>query len=234
MTWFAQFWRSTLAKKAVMAVTGLILFGFVLTHMLGNLKLYMGSYAGGEHAGEYKMDVYGEWLREIGVPGLPESGALWIARFVLLGAVLLHMWAAWSLTRRSWKARPEKYEVTRRVQLDYAGRTMRWGGVIIALFIVYHLLHLTFGTVHPDFEPGRVYHNVVVGLSNPLVAGFYILANVALGFHLYHGLWSLFQTLGWNHPRFNPWRRNFALAFAALVTLGNVSFPIAVLAGLVS
>ena len=234
MTWFAEFWRSALGKKAVMAVTGIILFGFVLVHMIGNLKLYLGAYASGEHAGEYQLDIYGEWLREVMVPALPASAALWIARLVLLAAVGLHIWAAWSLSRKSWAARPKKYEVVERVQLDYAGRTMRWGGVIIALFIVYHLLHLTFGTVHPDFQPGRVYHNVVTGFEVWWVSVFYIVANVALGFHLYHGLWSLFQTLGWNHPRFNPWRRNFAIVFALVVTLGNVSFPLAVLTGLVS
>jgi succinate dehydrogenase / fumarate reductase cytochrome b subunit len=107
---------------------------------------------------------------------------------------------------------------------------MRWGGVIILLFVIYHLLHLTFGTVHSNFIPGDVYHNVVAGFQNPLVSAFYIIANIALGFHLYHGLWSMFQSLGWNHPTFNKWRRNFATAFAIIITLGNISMPIAVLA----
>lgn len=224
MSWIGDVWRSTLAKKAVMAVSGIVLFGFVLVHMLGNLKLYLGTDA---------LNHYGEWLRVVGEPALPGEGALWIARVGLLVAVVAHIWAAWQVTRRSRAARPRQYEEVHRVQLDYADRTMRWAGVIIALFIVYHLLHFTTGTLHNDFVPGDVYHNVVAGFSIWWVAAIYIVANLMLGLHLYHGLWSMFQTLGWTHPTFNPWRRRFAAAFALLVTAGNVSFPLAVLTGLV-
>ena len=224
MSWFTDFTRSAVGKKAVMAVTGIILFGFVLVHMIGNLKLYEG---------QKYLDSYAGWLREVGSPAVPTSGLLWLARIVLIAAVALHIWAAYTLTRGSQAARPHRYERYKAVHLSYASRTMRWGGVIIVLFVVYHLLHLTAGVVHPDFQEGNVYHNVVTGFQVWWVALFYIVAQVALGFHLYHGLWSLFQSLGWNHPRFNHWRRAFAHAFAWIITLGNISFPVAVLTGLV-
>lgn len=233
MSWIGDFWRSTLGKKAVMAVSGIVLFGFVLFHMLGNLKLYLPVYVGGEHAGEHPINVYAEWLRGMGYPLFPHESALWLFRFVLLAAVVLHMWAAWQVTRASWGARSKRYAKVERLQADYASRTMRWGGVIIALFVVYHLLHLTTGQLHGDFVPGDVYHNLVAGFSVWWVSAIYIVANLFLGLHLYHGLWSLFQSLGWNHPTFNPWRRYFAVTFAVVVTVGNVSFPVAVLTGLV-
>jgi succinate dehydrogenase / fumarate reductase, cytochrome b subunit len=229
MSWFTDIYRSAVGKKAVMAVTGLILFGFVLVHMLGNLKLYEGRMG----TGEYYLDAYGSFLRQAGSPALPPNGALWAFRVVLLAAVVLHIWAAWQVTRVDRQARPHGYRRRKAVTMSYASRTMRWGGVIIALFVVYHILHFTTGTVHPDFEEGRVFHNVVAGFSVWWVSLFYIVANVALGFHLYHGLWSMFQSMGWNSPRFNRWRDGFAHAFAWIITLGNVSFPVAVLAGLI-
>jgi succinate dehydrogenase / fumarate reductase, cytochrome b subunit len=224
MSLFGEFFRSAVGKKAVMAVSGLVLFGFVLVHFIGNLKLYEG---------RDKLNNYAGFLREVGSPALPTSGLLWIARLVLLAAVVLHIWAAWQVSRMSWAARPAGYRRRDAVSASYASRTMRWGGVIVLLFVVYHLLHLTFGTVHPEFVEGDVYANVVTGFQVWWVSAFYIVAQVALGFHLYHGLWSLFQSLGWSQPRFNPWRRTFAHAFAWLITLGNISFPLAVLAGVI-
>lgn len=224
MTWFSDIYRSAVGKKAVMAVSGLVLFGFVLVHMIGNLKLYAGAEA---------MNAYGEFLREMGYPALPHAGLLWILRLVLLAAVVLHIWSAWELTRMARAARPAGYAVKLKNHTSYASRTLRWGGVILLLFVIYHLLHLTWGTVHPGFVAGKPYENVVAGFQIWWVSLFYIAANLALGLHLYHGLWSLFQSLGWNHPRYNPWRRTFAQAFAVVVTLGNVSFPVAVMAGLV-
>lgn len=225
MSLLLSYYRSAIGKKAVMAVTGIILFGFVLVHMLGNLKVYLGAES---------INHYGEWLRVVGEPLLPRGVALWIARLVLLLAVVLHIDAATRLTLVNRRARPVGYRRKDHVEADYAARTMRWGGVLLALFVLYHLAHFTWGNAHPDFRPGDVYHNMVVGFSNPLVSGFYILANLALGMHLYHGLWSMFQSLGWNHPRFNPWRRRFAQLFALVITLGNISFPVAVLSGLVA
>ncbi|MCB1054718.1 MAG: succinate dehydrogenase cytochrome b subunit [Acidobacteria bacterium] len=225
MAWLIESYKSALAKKVVMAVTGIILFGFVLGHMVGNLKLYLGPEA---------LNHYAEALRELGAPLLAHGQALWIARIVLLAAVVLHIWSAWTLTLQNRRARPHAYAKKEVIQATYASRTMRWGGVIILLFVVYHLLHLTFGTVHPDFIEGDVYHNVVTGFRVWWVAGFYILANLALGFHLYHGLWSMFQSLGWDHDAYKKARRPFAALFAVLITACNISFPLAVLTGLVT
>jgi succinate dehydrogenase cytochrome b subunit len=210
-----------------MAITGVVLFGFVLGHMAGNLKMYQGREV---------YNHYAEGLREIGYPIFPHESLLWVARIVLLASVLLHMLAAWRVARQSWAARAQPYARYRFVETDYAARTMRWGGVIIALFVVYHLAHFTWGWawVHPDFIRGDVYHNVVTGFRSPLVALVYVAANLVLGFHLYHGLWSMLQSLGANHPRYNAWRRHFATVFAFVVTAGNVSFPIAVLTGIIS
>jgi succinate dehydrogenase / fumarate reductase cytochrome b subunit len=221
-----------MGRKALMAVSGVLLIGFVVAHMLGNLKLYLGA---------SKLDHYAAWLRQVGTPALPESGVLWIMRLALLGAVVVHIVAAWQVTRASRRARPVGYTRRRNVSSDYASRTMRWGGVIILLFIVYHLLHLTWGSVHPDFrghEAGAdgatvyfVYHNVVAGFQVWWVSAFYALAQLCLGMHLYHGVWSLLQTLGLSSARSVRLQRRLALGLALLVTLGNLSFPISVLAG---
>lgn len=224
MGWILDLYRSAVFKKYVMAVTGVMLFGFVFAHMAGNLKVYSGPEA---------FNAYAEGLRELGKPLFGHGQALWLARFGLLAAVGLHIWSAVSLAAHNRKARPARYVKERHQASTYASRTMIWGGVIIALFVVYHLLHLTWGSVHADFIPGDVYHNFVVGFQNPLVAGVYILANVALGFHLYHGLWSMFQSLGWNGRRFNDLRKKFAVAFAVVIAAANISFPIAVLSGVV-
>jgi succinate dehydrogenase / fumarate reductase cytochrome b subunit len=224
MAWFSELTRPAVGKKAVMAVTGVILFAFVLGHFAGNLKLYQGPRA---------LNDYAAFLRSAGSPELPAGALLWTFRVVLLASLALHVWAAWELTRLSRAARPVAYVAGTRVHTTYASRTMRWGGVIILLFVIYHLLHFTWGTVHPSFVPGDVYHNVVTGFHVWWVAAFYIAAQVALGFHLYHGLWSMFQSLGLNHPRFNRWRNGFAHAFAWIISVGNISFPLAVLSGLV-
>ena len=224
MGWIIDLYRSPMTKKVVMAVTGMMLFGFVLTHMLGNLKLYLGP---------EKLNAYAEGLREIGAPFFGHGEFLWVARIGLLVAVVLHIWSAWQLTQISRRARPRGYAKTSYDKSTYASRTMRWGGVIILFFVGYHLLHLTVGSAHHDFKAGDVYHNVVSGFQQPLVAGMYILANIALGFHLFHGLWSMFQTLGLSGARFNPLRKSFAVAFAVLISVANISFPIAVLTGLV-
>lgn len=241
MSWFTDLYRSAVGKKAVMAVTGIILFGFVLGHMIGNLKLYEpGLYCPSLNAAGTcsstpvpYLDAYGAFLRNVGAPALPASGALWIVRIVLLVSVILHIWAAWQLTLMNRQARPREYVSRPKVHTTYASRTMRWGGIIILLFVIYHLLDFTAGTLNPGFQEGAVRRNMLASFSVWYVALFYILAQVALGFHLYHGLWSLFQSLGWNHPRFNRWRSGFAHAFAWIITLGNISFPLAVLTGLV-
>jgi succinate dehydrogenase / fumarate reductase cytochrome b subunit len=215
------FLRSSLGLKIVMALTGVVLFGFVVAHMIGNLQVYLGPEA---------FNAYAASLRAIG-----HGAALWVARAALLVAVALHIWSAWRLTLLNRAARPVGYRKVERRESTYASRTMRWSGVILLLFIVYHLLHFTFGAraVHPRFVHGDAFHNFVTGFQDPLVSGFYILAMLVLGFHLYHGAWSFMQTLGLSHPRYNHLRHAFASLITVVVVAGNISFPVAVLAGLV-
>jgi len=153
---------------------------------------------------------------------------------VLIGAVLLHIHAAYSLTVLNRKARPVKYQSARDYQIaNFASRTMRWTGILVVLFIAWHLADLTAGWVNPDFSRGDVYRNLDASLSRIPVALLYIVANIALGIHLFHGTWSLFQSMGWNNPKFNQWRRSAATAVATVVVVGNVSFPIMTLAGVI-
>lgn len=210
---------SSIGRKWIMAVTGFILFGFVLAHMSGNLLVYLGPEA---------LNEYGEFLREF-----LHGGGLWLARGVLLAAVALHIWAAVSLSLENLGARPVGYRREHHESSTYASRTMIWGGPILALFVIYHLLHFTTGQAHPDFVHGDVYHNFVVGFSNPVVVGVYVFAMLALGLHLYHGVWSMLQTMGANHPRWNDARKRAAAAFAVVIVAGNVSMPLAVLTGFV-
>jgi succinate dehydrogenase cytochrome b subunit len=213
------FLGSSIGRKVIMAVTGMILFGFVLGHMVGNLQVYLGPEA---------LNHYGVLLRQ-----LLHGALLWIVRAVMLTAVSLHIWAATSLTLESRRARPEGYREQEWKESTYASRTMRWGGVILLLFVIYHLLHFTIGSVHPSFIEGDIYHNFVTGFQNVPASLFYIFAMVALGFHLQHGVWSMFQTLGVSHPRYMRIAHAAAWIFAVLVVAGNISFPIAVLTGIV-
>lgn len=208
---------SSIARKVVMALTGVILSGFVLVHMAGNLLLYKGPAA---------LNSYAEMLQM-------NQPVLWAARAVLLGSVLLHIWAAVSLTVMNMAARPVGYRKSAYEASTYASRTMRYGGPILLLFIIYHLLHFTVGSFHPDFVRGDVYRNVVIGFSHPLVVLFYVLSMVALSLHLFHGVNSMLQTLGLSHPRYNPLRSMIGAGYAAVVTLGNLSFPLSVFFGLV-
>jgi succinate dehydrogenase / fumarate reductase cytochrome b subunit len=218
------FYRTTIGKKVVMAVTGFILAGYVVIHMLANLKIYQGPEA---------INAYGTFLRTVGEPIFTNEQLLWIARIVLLAAVILHIVAAYQLTRRSTASRPVPYTHTPPVQTNYAARTMRWGGVIILLFVIYHILHFTTGTVHPEFEHADIYGNVVAGFQVWYVSAFYIAAMLALGLHLYHGVWSMFQTIGWNNARYTHPLRIFSAVLAVAVVIGFISIPIAVMAGFV-
>jgi succinate dehydrogenase / fumarate reductase cytochrome b subunit len=209
--------ESTIARKAVMAVTGIVLVGFVLGHLLGNLTLYIGPEA---------MNAYAEFLRTF-----VHGWALWVVRAVLLTCAVLHVWSAASLTLDSWAARPRGYRRWVPRDSTYASRTMRWGGVILFAFIVFHVLHLTLGRFHPAFRPQDAYHNVVAGFQVWPVALVYVVAMALLALHLDHGVWSMCQTLGLSHPRYKRWARLAARGIAVLVLVGNCSFPIAVLAG---
>lgn len=208
-----------------MALTGIVLVLFVLGHMAGNLKAFQGAES---------FNHYAEGLREFGDPFLPREGVLWIVRLVLLASVVLHVWAAWVLAGSSRAARSVAYRKEESLVFSYASRTMRWGGVIILAFVVYHLLHFTTGDAHPEFVPGDAYHNLVVGFRSPWVVGAYLVAMTALVFHLYHGIWSGFQTLGLNHPRWNRFRRPLAATVALLVYVGFIAVPLAVQAGVIS
>lgn len=218
----ANLYRTTVGKKFVMAVTGYLLILFVIAHLLGNLKIYYGP---------EKYNHYAEWLRVTGAPVFAYGQALWLARFVLLGAVVLHILSAIQLTLISWDARQVGYLFHKPIAFSYASYTMRWGGVVIFAFVVFHLLDLTWGSTHPGFVKGSVYHNVVSGFQRWPVSAAYILAMIPLALHMYHGLWSGFQTLGANNPGYSTWRRPLALAIALAIFVGNVSIPIAVLTG---
>jgi succinate dehydrogenase / fumarate reductase, cytochrome b subunit len=212
------FLTTTVGKKLVMAVTGVILFGFVIVHMLGNLQVYLGAEA---------INAYGLSLHT-----LLHGAGIWVFRSVLLVSVLLHIWAMTALTLANRRARDVGYRRWKARESTYASRTMRWSGVFLLAFIIFHLLHFTTGDLHPDFIPGDVYHNVVTGFQAVPVAILYILATLALALHLFHGAWSMLQTLGLNHPRYNRLRNTVSVGLAALVVIGNLSFPVAVLAGL--
>ncbi|MGB0068227.1 MAG: succinate dehydrogenase cytochrome b subunit, partial [Isosphaeraceae bacterium] len=209
--------NSSIGLKITMALTGVILSGFVLVHMLGNLQAYQGAEA---------LDAYGKLLRK-------EPALLWTFRLVLLSAVGLHIWAFIALTRKNLQARPQAYQARKYKESSFASRSMIITGPLILLFIIYHILHLTTGTVHPDFQEGAVYHNLIVGLwgLRGIVGVIYIVAMIMLAFHLWHGVWSMFQTLGAPEDRYRSLGRRFATIFTILVTLGFASVPLAVLTG---
>ena len=220
----ASLWRSTIGKKYVMAITGLIWFGYLILHLWGNLKIY---------AGPAFLNDYGGFLRTVGEPFFGYSQLLWVARIILIPAFVLHVWAAAQLTSRDLSSRPQRYAIRKNIESTLASRTMIYGGVFIFLFLIYHLLDFTFGTVNPSYQEGNIYHNVVASFRVWPVAIFYILAMLAVGLHLLHGVWSLFQTLGWNNARTTRALRNFAVFAALALTVGNISIPVAVLAGVV-
>jgi len=207
-----------------MAVTGLLLVGFLYAHMIGNLKIFFGAET---------FDHYAHWLRTIGTPLLPEAWYLWIQRAVLTVAVVGHIVAATILARRARQARPVKYAHRPKVQGSYAARTMRWGGVIIALFLVWHILDLTTGTVNPLPGDSSAYMKLVASFDRWYVSLFYILAVVALGFHIRHGLWSAIQTFGANSAMKQNALKTFALVVAVGITVGFAIVPLAVMTGLV-
>jgi succinate dehydrogenase / fumarate reductase cytochrome b subunit len=216
------FYRGTLGKKAAAAVTGIVLFGWITLHMAGNLKVF----AGFDEHGEAAMDHYAEFLRTMGTPILPQSGALWLSRVVLLAAVALHIHAVMALARRNRAARPVAYEGGLPAS-SYAARSMVATGVLIAGFVVFHILHLTTGTiVIGSFEHGRVYGNLAASFRNGFAAFLYAGVTVVLGTHLYHGVWSLFQTLGIDNPDRNRMLRAFATGAAVLIAGGFLLVPI--------
>ncbi|MBL0172441.1 MAG: succinate dehydrogenase cytochrome b subunit [Gemmatimonadaceae bacterium] len=211
----SRFWQSTIGKKIVMAVTGIIGILFVIGHMSGNLLMFKGQDA---------MHHYALLLRT----SMP---LLYVVRSVLLAAVVLHAVSAYQLTMRARAARPDDYAVRKPQVTTLAAKTLRWGGVLLLAFIVFHLLQLTLGVVHPRFTHLDPYNNVVIGLSNPFVAALYIVAMLALAMHLYHGIWAVVRTLGMARPSTQPLKRTVALVVAVVVAAGFLIIPIATLAG---
>ena len=200
-----------------MAVTGIIGVGFVVGHMIGNLQIFQGP---------EKLNHYALALRKLGP-------ILYFIRFVLLGAVVLHVVAAYQLSKMSWDAREHGYAKWKPIGSDYASRTMRWTGPILLLFIIYHLLDFTFGKTNPDFVPGDVYHNVIDSFKVWYITAFYVISMLCLGFHMNHGFWSMFQSLGLNNPKVDRWWRTLAILITGVVVIGNIVMPLAVLAGFI-
>jgi succinate dehydrogenase / fumarate reductase, cytochrome b subunit len=218
-----RFWKSAVGKKWIMAVSGIILLGYVLAHMIGTLKVFLG---------RDQINTYAEWLRDLGEPALPRTVVLWAMRTVVIAAFFVHIVAAYQLTRMNQAARPVKYQSPRDyVAANFASRTMRWTGVIIGLFLIYHLLDQTWGPANSHFVRGDPYHNMFDSFQRVPVAIVYIVANIALGIHVFHGAWAMFNSLGINNPKYNPWKRYFAGGLATVLTVGYVSMPLLIVAG---
>ncbi|PDW03119.1 succinate dehydrogenase [Candidatus Viridilinea mediisalina] len=233
MTGVLTLHRTSVGKKVIMALTGCILVGFVVFHMYGNTKMFMGP---------DEFNKYAEGLRYLGSPVFGYEHLLWVARLVLIAAVVLHVWSASALVTQSRKATGgmKRYSEHKR-HTSYAAYTMRYGGILIFLFIIFHVLHLTFGVVgyaagqfnHPGGGNYDIYNNVIYGFQNVPISLFYIVTMVFLGFHLFHGVWSMFQTLGLNSATYNTLLRGLAVVVCAVVVVGNISFPVAVLTGVI-
>jgi succinate dehydrogenase / fumarate reductase cytochrome b subunit len=216
-----RIWSTTVGKKAVMGVTGLLMLLYVVIHMLSNLKIFLG---------RDSIDSYAVWLRTLLDGLLGYEGFVWIARVGLVVCVALHMTAAIQLTRQAHRAH---YQHRRKVQGSYAARTMRWGGVILALFVIYHILDLTAGVLNPNGVHLAVYDNVTADFRHWYVALFYALAVVALGFHIRHGFWSALQSLGASSAARQRALKATSAGIAIAITVGFLSVPFAVLTGLV-
>ncbi|HEY4101482.1 MAG TPA: succinate dehydrogenase cytochrome b subunit [Gemmatimonadales bacterium] len=208
-------WDTTVGKKVAMATTGVVMILFLISHTISNVLIF---------SNPAHLDSYAAWLRSLGP-------ALWVARAILLACVLIHIAAAYQLTMRARRARPIQYSKHEQQVATYASRTMRWGGVLLAVFIVFHILHFTTGTFHPDFHRGEVGRNVMEGMAVTPVAIFYLIAMLALGLHFAHGIWSAFQTLGFDHPSYRRARLILAWSLAILVAGGLATIPIASLLG---
>lgn len=215
------FLASTVGRKVIMAVTGFILFAFVCVHMIGNLQIYLPQAADGHWA----INAYAHFLKTF-----VHGWFIWVFRAVIATCVVLHVWAAITLVLENWRARPQGYRKNLWRRSDFATRQIFWGGLAILFFLAYHLLHLTLGSVLPGFDAEDVRRNFIAGFTIVPASIAYIIAMVVLGLHLYHGIWSMLQTLGMSHPRYDPLRKAFATIFAILIAAGNISFPLMVMA----
>ena len=223
-------YRTSIGKKVLMAVTGVYLVLWVIGHMLGNLKVFLSP---------KEINSYSEFLRRMGDPIFPHTWLLWIIRILLIVALVVHVYLAIDLSVRSRRARQVRYHHPEHVQADVTeipAVTMRWGGVAVGLFIIFHLAHLTWGWIHPGYTyvRGNVYQNVVGSFNQWWLVVLYVAAMFALALHLYHGTWSIFQTFGTNNRRWDPIVRRTAATVAVVVFLGFISVPLGVLAGVIS
>jgi len=224
----AEFYKSTVGKKVAMAASGIVLVLFVLGHMAGNLKIFGGI---DPTTGQYKLDDYAHFLRAIGAEMLGHSTFLWIVRVVLLACVVVHAVSGIQLARLNRAAKPTKYAVSNYKSANAASRTMVYGGLFLVCFIVFHILHFTTGTLHGSFEEGKVFANVFSAFQSPVTTGFYLFAMLCLTAHLYHGTWSMFQTLGADTPRWNTSTRGVAKGVAVLLFIGFSAVPVSIYAG---
>jgi len=224
MTGLTRFIKSSLGAKFVMATTGIALVGFLVVHLAGNFNMFLGQKAMNDYALFLKRDV---------------GKALWLLRFGLLGAVLLHILSAIRLVALNSEAKPQRYAVENYKSSTYASRTMRWSGLIVLSFIIYHLLHFTLGVTNPEHFALEwkghhdVYNMTVLGFQNVIVSGFYIIAQVLLAMHLSHGISSLFQSLGLNNSSYRDFFKKVGPAIATALCIGFVSIPISVLLGFI-
>jgi succinate dehydrogenase / fumarate reductase cytochrome b subunit len=220
-------YRTSIGKKVLMATSGLVLVLFVIAHMLGNLKVWLSN---------QEEDSYAAFLRRMGEPIFPHSWLLWIVRAIVTVAFVVHVYLAIDLSLRNRRARQVRYARTGHVQADIPAVTMRWGGLAIGLFVIFHLANFTWGWVHPDytFIRGGVSHNVIGAFNVWWLVVIYVAAMVALCLHLFHGTWSMFQTWGINNRRWDVIVRRTAAAVAIIVFLGYISVPIGVAAGAIS
>jgi succinate dehydrogenase / fumarate reductase cytochrome b subunit len=214
-----RFWDSSVGKKVVMAATGIGGIGFVVIHMVGNLQMFLPTGAG------QAMHDYAAGLRKLGP-------LLWVARLGLVAMVLLHVTAAWQLTLRNRAARPVAYGRREGQVTTWGARTMRIGGVILVLFVIFHILDMTLGVGHPEFVHLDPYNNLRIGFQRWWAVAFYVVAIVFLGLHLFHGAWSSWRTLGLRRPSERPLHRSVAIALAVALTLGFLAVPVAGALGL--
>ncbi len=231
--WLGGFFSSSIGLKWLMALTGIGLLLYLVAHLIGNLKIFFGV---DPVTGAYEIDLYSEALRTLGGHLVPKGSVLLLFRIGLSLMFIIHIGSAVALARRNLAARGKgRYDANRHyAAANYASRTMRMSGTIVLLFVLFHVADLTLGYANPDFVYGAVHDNMVASLSRPIVALFYMAANVALAFHIYHGAWSLFQSIGTVNPKYNSLRRYFAVSFAAFILLGNLSIPLAIWTGWVS
>jgi succinate dehydrogenase / fumarate reductase cytochrome b subunit len=225
--WLREVWRSSIGKKVIVAITGTVLAAYVILHMYGNLKAFQGAGAGGT-----SIDAYSEWLRTVGEPALPRNGALWAVRALLLACLVIHVTGVVQLYGRNRAARPPGQDA-RVIQRSFASRTMLAGGLFLLAFVVFHILHLTTGTIDPgSFAEGAVYRNLYEAFDNPLFVAIYVAAALVLGLHTLHGLWSSTQTAGWDKPNRNPTFRRLSAVIAFAVAVGFAAVPIAFWTGI--